>query len=280
MASWLVHLRIADELADEFNVNLTEFVIGNLAPDSGEILNDGSYQPPAKVTHWKTSTSNRFIQPDDFYKEYLSSCKNSDKSFYLGYFSHLITDYYWHKRLLELCDNYCWDRHDSKYRHMIYSLNYNVDMLYLRQHPEMRALNVLMRTNEFENTYLDYFGKDAIINKDSPLYMNFEMNSNGAFLASVRTDRNNKTHIHELTTLPEVKAVKHDDFWIVETFFSFEQINALFGKCDFKKGDVIYGNFYKCGDKTQFPHFGMWSPINMPSPDFHQPKFFGELIIS
>ena len=36
MASWMVHLRIADLLMREFNnVEKTEFVVGNIAPDSG-----------------------------------------------------------------------------------------------------------------------------------------------------------------------------------------------------------------------------------------------------
>lgn len=158
----MVHLRIADMLADELKVNLTKFIIGNLAPDSGEILNDGSYAPPPEVTHWKT---NHLIQPDDFYKVYLISCNHDDWSFYLGYYSHLVTDYYWHELLVALYDHNGWIRHDDKNRHNIYAWNYTVDMTFLRKHPEMRALKVLTETEKFENTYLNYFGKDAIIRK-------------------------------------------------------------------------------------------------------------------
>jgi hypothetical protein len=130
----------------------------------------------------------------------------------------------------------------------------------------------------YEDSCLEFF---VSFNNNSPLYMNFEMNSNGAFLASVRTDRKSKTHIHEKAPLPVVKAEKHDTFWTVETFFSFEMIEALFGvsKCAFKKGYTFRGNFYKCGDKTEIPHFGMWSPVELEKPDFHQPSFFGELVI-
>ncbi|HAN20689.1 MAG TPA: hypothetical protein DCP51_03285 [Clostridiales bacterium] len=128
----------------------------------------------------------------------------------------------------------------------------------------------------YKDSCLEFFVR---FNKESPLYLNFEMNSNGAFLASVRSDRKNKTNIHEKTALPEVKSTKQEEFWTVETFFSFDQVNALFGKCDFNKGDVFYGNFYKCGDETEIPHYGMWSPINTENADFHQPVFFGELVI-
>ena len=106
-------------------------------------------------------------------------------------------------------------------------------------------------------------------------YMNFEMNSNGAFLAAIRTDRKNKTPIHELVELPAVKAVKTESSWGLDVFFSNEFIGMLFGKDNFKSGDSFKGNFYKCGDETEIPHFGMWAPIDNPTPDFHRPEFFG-----
>ena len=37
------------------------------------------------------------------------------------------------------------------------------------------------------------------------------------------------------------------------------------------------GNFYKCGDKLQTPHFLSWSPIGLEHPMFHCPAFFGTL---
>jgi hypothetical protein len=39
----------------------------------------------------------------------------------------------------------------------------------------------------------------------------------------------------------------------------------------------IRANFYKCGDKTPETHFISWNPIDLPSPDFHAPQFFGLL---
>lgn len=42
-------------------------------------------------------------------------------------------------------------------------------------------------------------------------------------------------------------------------------------------GTTIRANFYKCGDKLRKMHFLSWNPINVPKPDFHCPKFFGEV---
>lgn len=40
----------------------------------------------------------------------------------------------------------------------------------------------------------------------------------------------------------------------------------------------LKGNFYKCGDNLSVPHFVSWTDIDTPSPSFHQPRFFGDLI--
>ncbi len=42
-------------------------------------------------------------------------------------------------------------------------------------------------------------------------------------------------------------------------------------------GKTMKGNFYKCGDKLQTPHFLSWSPIRLERPQFHCPAFFGTL---
>ena len=117
-------------------------------------------------------------------------------------------------------------------------------------------------------------------NPDQPLYINFEMNANGAFLSALRPGRKGKQPIHELMSdLPAVMAKKFEDHWSVDAFFTLSQIKTLFGKDTFETGDVLLGNFYKCGDETPIPHFGMWAPIDLEAPDFHRPEFFGKLII-
>lgn len=55
---------------------------------------------------------------------------------------------------------------------------------------------------------------------------------------------------------------------------------SVFWKSDIGSFDGLRakGNFYKCGDGLTVPHFVSWTTINTPNPDFHQPRFFGELI--
>jgi hypothetical protein len=42
--------------------------------------------------------------------------------------------------------------------------------------------------------------------------------------------------------------------------------------------DKIKGNFYKCADDTANPHYVTWSPIGLPSPDYHCPEYFGDIL--
>ena len=44
-----------------------------------------------------------------------------------------------------------------------------------------------------------------------------------------------------------------------------------------EEGAVLCANFYKCGDELSVPHFVSWNAIQVPSPDFHRPEYFGQL---
>jgi hypothetical protein len=39
----------------------------------------------------------------------------------------------------------------------------------------------------------------------------------------------------------------------------------------------MFGNFYKCADATENPHYVTWSPVDLPEPNYHCPEFFGEI---
>lgn len=58
---------------------------------------------------------------------------------------------------------------------------------------------------------------------------------------------------------------------IPSTVFIEEEIDGL-------AGIRAHANFYKCGDGLPTPHFLSWHKIDHPSPNFHLPEFFGEII--
>ena len=107
MASWMIHLRIADELLKHLQeTDETAFVVGNMAPDSGVPNDDWSkFDPPYPVTHFKTETDDGSIIDTDkfcdryFNDETISRYSIKEYSFFLGYLVHLLTDVRWVEKI-------------------------------------------------------------------------------------------------------------------------------------------------------------------------------------
>jgi len=105
MASWIVHLRIADLLLERLDgLDASLFAMGNIAPDSG--LPDEKWEkftPPPEVTHFQTpGLPKRGCNDLRYYQDYLIGYDSNDRlgySFRLGYFFHLVTDNLWHREI-------------------------------------------------------------------------------------------------------------------------------------------------------------------------------------
>ena len=108
MASWMIHLRIADKLLDKLNnITTTEFIMGNIAPDSGVPNEDWSvFTPSGDISHfkeesldgWKNINIDKFIN-EHFTIEQIKRYTNQEFSFFLGYYTHLLTDIEWVKQI-------------------------------------------------------------------------------------------------------------------------------------------------------------------------------------
>ena len=66
------------------------------------------------------------------------------------------------------------------------------------------------------------------------------------------------------------------EVWTVEYRVPFSLTRKYYGELDILK-DGLRANLFKCGDCTKFEHYGMWSPVEVPEPDFHVPAFFGKM---
>jgi len=80
--------------------------------------------------------------------------------------------------------------------------------------------------------------------------------------------------------LPLIKTYEKEQEWVVELFIPLSLIQSVYNDSIFNIGDVIKGNFFKCGDKTHTPHYGSYTKIDVEYPSFHQPSFFADMIIS
>ncbi len=180
-----------------------------------------------------------------------------------------------------LIDNYRWREGYAPYA--------SAKLIYVRG----TGLALLMKCREenpkavydsfFDPVYRDsalefFFSLDRIGETEDGLYLNCEMNSKGTALMEFGRRKPDHHRLDSIAEPPKVKAFREGDCWCVCTVFSDELIEKLFGR-RLNIGDTFCGNFYKCGDDTDIPHFGMWSPVMTETPNFHRPDYFGTFII-
>jgi len=173
-----------------------------------------------------------------------------------------------------------------------------------RPHVEVRlchsALNLYVRFDVFEakirvrfSQFQDPVYKDSCVEffidpfpEKRVGYINFETNAIGAMLVAIGPGRGRRTRIPQadLKGFEIVSSVKGPvsgyhgaEFWTLSYKLPFALFEKYYGD-KIKPGQSARANFYKCGDETEIPHFGAWSPVRTPQPDFHRPEFFGRLI--
>ena len=114
-------------------------------------------------------------------------------------------------------------------------------------------------------------------------YVNMEMNANGTLLSCIGPDRHARTPVADLSggEIFPVEGEVCDGHWQVTAEIPTALLCKILGvnTIPFGKGYTFRGNFYKCGDETPIPHYGMWNPVGTEKPDFHRPEYFGALVI-
>ena len=166
MATWMIHLRIADKLLDRIpDLSPIEFIMGNLAPDSGVPNADWSrFTPSTAQSHFRVDngTGKKVIDLEAYRTQYFPPEKTAGYSpaqyaFYLGYYTHLLTDVRWSGTI-------AWptrERFPEADWQQIKADWYDLDFLYLKKHPGFRAFRAYLGSVGFVNTYLDFFAPDA-----------------------------------------------------------------------------------------------------------------------
>ena len=152
-------------------------------------------------------------------------------------------------------------------------------------HMHIKTLEKNPRREEYR--HLNYVHYDSCVEwfvnffpETNVNYFNFEINANGTLYAAFRKDRFEFTLLEQSDVeLLDIKSAIYDDFWTIDFDVPFTFIQKYIPDFQFQKGMTILSNFYKCGDRTDYPHFGIWNPIDLPKPDFHRPEFFGKIQI-
>ncbi|MDP4091192.1 MAG: hypothetical protein Q8930_18250 [Bacillota bacterium] len=169
MATWISHFRVADYFVDKLDVEEKEFIVGNIGPDCGEPNEDWSaFNPPGSVTHWSVTGQKSSIDSEAFYNRYLSdpgSLSRKAYSFYIGYYLHLLTDIEFTKQISRpKFEKYA--EEFEKDKNFIWTMKedwYDIDHLYLKNHPDFYVFKVFSEIEGFPNDYLDYYSQTAMI---------------------------------------------------------------------------------------------------------------------
>ena len=146
MGTWICHLRVAEKLLPYFpELDKTAFTFGNLAPDSG-IPNETwtEFDPPKEVTHFlQKGEGEDMIRDLVYFREYVASINPQDNiqkySFRFGYFTHLICDILWSKRIgaaTKIAFHEILEQDHLKAIGVRKDDWYGLDQLYNRAHPE------------------------------------------------------------------------------------------------------------------------------------------------
>lgn len=145
MGTWISHFRVAELLLERLpHLDVQQFVIGNVAPDSGRPNHDWTaFDPPKSVTHFlQAGEDEGRIRDLTFYREFVQPLREgefSSYSFMLGYFTHLVTDNLW-MHLIGQSTHQTFASEFSQDKAATWSRVkddwYGLDHKYLRDHPE------------------------------------------------------------------------------------------------------------------------------------------------
>ena len=169
MASWMVHLRVADRLLALWpDLDAAAFVMGNIAPDSGVPNEDWShFDPPKTVSHFKDDPARSPVEAfcaKHFNDERIRTYNRREYSFFLGYYLHLLTDEAWIGQIFRpLLRAHPEEAAADKDRLVRAAKEdwYDIDFLYLEQHPDFRAFSIYENAAGFDNDLMDVFRRDA-----------------------------------------------------------------------------------------------------------------------
>ncbi len=151
---------------------------------------------------------------------------------------------------------------------------------YLRQEavePNIRAVECGPLADVFEDSCLEFFVQPT----ERPQYLNFEINPAGAIWLGhgVEVDTRIRLVVPEVEEVLNIQTERTPTGWVLTYRIPFSLIRSLFPDFEPKEGLQFRGNAFKCGDETVQPHYLAWNRVEGEEPAFHQPQYFGRLIL-
>lgn len=215
MATWIMHLRICDNLIKHFNIKEKEaFIVGNIGPDCGEMIEKGVFDPPGNITHFRLNyPKDKTIHIDVFKEKYLRAYEDKEKEyFYLGYYCHLYIDILFSEKIgkatyLKYVDEF-------KDKDFIWTVKkdwYDLDKRYIMNNT-LESFEIFKNIKSFENKYLDFYKIDSFtkqIKYITAFYEEYKLDINRELI--YLTDKEMSDFVKEVTDIliKELKSIIH-----------------------------------------------------------------------
>lgn len=179
-----------------------------------------------------------------------------------------------------LIENFPWDQGGYRPRTVatLTRLPQSLKVHFVSWETPVRAVETQHNTSVYCDSCVEMFLQPDP--EADPRYINFECNPNGAIYCAVNTPGKGDVKLPaEVIDTFQARTAVYDDRWEAEMTIPAQVLQQVFAGYIHEAGTRIRGNFYKCGDKTEHPHFGCWKPIDWPQPNFHLPQFFCDIIL-
>ena len=175
MASWMIHLRVAEKVLEQSSIpDEARFILGNMAPDSGVPV-EGGYEPSAAVSHFRSIDENgiKAVHEELYVQQYLTPAQwraytPRAQAFHLGYLSHLITDRLWSKNVVYPAKaqfETLFQEDNAAFWRMVKRDWYDMDFLFLRAHPDFQAWQTYCAMTDMRNDYVEFFSQTAFADR-------------------------------------------------------------------------------------------------------------------
>lgn len=156
-------------------------------------------------------------------------------------------------------------------------LCYDEQGLWVRMEAEESPVRATLREpldEVYQDSCLEFF---LAPDPNDSRYINFEFNPLGNIYLGFGSTR--PTRVRQIVgSIEEVfqpKPFFTEHGWGIIYHIPFSFIRNYF--LNFEPRGEMAGNFYKCGDLTQQPHYMSWMPMYADIPDFHRRQDFGVL---
>ncbi|MDR3263849.1 MAG: hypothetical protein LBT30_06015 [Clostridiales bacterium] len=114
---------------------------------------------------------------------------------------------------------------------------------------------------------------------DDVRYLNCEFNSVCAAVLGFGGKKENRESLIERYKKDlNAAAFCDSDKWSIFFEIPYRVIGEIYGREFLPHNETVTANFFKCGDETEYPHFGMLFDVISLYPEFHLPQYFGRLI--